>query len=178
VRPALVLLVTLALAGCSDDASSSPPAGAGAPVTITVTSPAFGEGEPVPQRYTCDGDEVSPPLAWTVPPDAAELALVVDDPDAPSGTFTHWVVLDIPTGTASVPEGRVPRGGVQAETSAGDAAYAGPCPPSGTHHYRFTVLALDAPTGLLEGAPLDEALAAVDEHAVARGTLTGTYARG
>ena len=148
-------------------------------MTIEVTSTAFAEGEPVPVKYTCDGDEVAPPLAWSgVPSDAAGVALVVDDPDAPSGTFTHWVVLDIPVATTSSAEGGVPEGGVQATTSAGSAAYAGPCPPSGTHRYRFTVVALDAETGLAEGAALDEALAAVEEHSVAQGTLTGTYSRG
>jgi Raf kinase inhibitor-like YbhB/YbcL family protein len=121
---------------------------------------------------------VSPPLAWSgVPNDAAAVALVVDDPDAPSGTFTHWVVLDVPPATSSSDEGAVPAGGTQAESSAGPAAYAGPCPPSGTHHYRFTVIALDEETGLAQGASLDDALAAVDEHATARGTLTGTYSR-
>ena len=112
-----------------------------------------------------------------MPADAAEVALVVDDPDAPSGTFTHWVVVDIPTSTTSSAEDGVPEGGIETTTSAGSPAYAGPCPPSGTHHYRFTVVALDADTGLAEGASLDEALAAVDDHAVASGTLTGTYSR-
>jgi Raf kinase inhibitor-like YbhB/YbcL family protein len=173
----LLLAGALLLTGCGDDATSSP-ATADAPVTIEVTSTAFGEGDPIPEQYTCDGDEISPPLTWTgVPSDAAALALVVDDPDAPSGTFTHWVVLDIPVDTSSSDEGGVPSGGTQASTSAGSAAYAGPCPPNGTHHYRFTVVALDAVLGLAEGASLDEALAAVDEHALARGTLTGTYER-
>jgi Raf kinase inhibitor-like YbhB/YbcL family protein len=167
----------LVVAGCGDNQSSASADG-GAPVKIEVTSTAFAEGEPIPERYTCDGDEVAPPLAWSgVPSDAAGLAIVVDDPDAPSGTFTHWVVLDIPVATSFSEEGGVPEGGVQATTSAGSAAYAGPCPPSGTHHYRFTVVALDAETGLAEGAPLDEALAAVDAHWVANGTLTGTYSR-
>jgi len=175
---AAVLVAACSLAGCSDGSTSSP-AEAGAPATITVTRTAFGEGAAIPERYTCDGAEVSPPLSWSgVPDDAAALALVVDAPDAPSGTYTHWVVLDVPVTTASSAEGAVPAGGVQATSSAGDAAYAGPCPPSGTHHYRFTVVALEAETGLGEGAPLDEALAAVDEHAVAKGTLTGTYGRG
>jgi Raf kinase inhibitor-like YbhB/YbcL family protein len=168
---------TVLLSACGTDVSSST-VSADAPATIEVTSTAFGEGDPIPELYTCDGDEVAPPLAWSgVPADAAAVALVVDDPDAPSGTFTHWVVVDIPTSTTSSPEGGVPDGGVQVTSSAGSAAYAGPCPPSGTHHYRFTVLALDAETGLAEGASLDEALAAVDDHAVARGTLTGTYSR-
>ena len=175
LRVGILLVLMPLLAGCGEDASSSP-ADLDAPETITVTSPAFAEGEPIPERYTCDGDEVSPPLAWTgVPDGAAALALVVDDPDAPSGTFTHWVVLDVPPATSSSAEGAVPAGGTQAESSAGSATYAGPCPPSGTHHYRFTVIALAEETGLGEGASLDDALAAVDEHAMARGTLTGTY---
>jgi Raf kinase inhibitor-like YbhB/YbcL family protein len=167
----------LLLAGCGDDAAPSP-AEADVATGISVSSTAFGEGEPIPSTYTCDGDEVSPPLAWSgVPSGAAALALVVDDPDAPSGTYFHWVVLDIPVDVTSSPEGGTP-GGAEAENSAGDASYAGPCPPSGTHHYRFTVVALDARTGLAPGAALGDALSAVDEHAVARGTLTATYARG
>lgn len=165
------------LCACGTDASSST-VSADAPATIKVSSTAFGEGDSIPELYTCDGDEVAPPLAWSgVPADAAAVALVVEDPDAPSGTFTHWVVVDIATSTTSSPEGGIPHGGVQATSSVGSAAYAGPCPPSGTHHYRFTVLALDAETGLGEGASLEEAVAAVNDHAVARGTLTGTYAR-
>ena len=176
LRVAILLVLVPLLAGCGD--ASSSPADIDAPETITVTSSAFADGEPIPQRYTCDGDEVSPPLAWTgVPAAAAAVALVVDDPDAPSGTFTHWVVLDVPPATTSSDEGDVPAGGIQAASSAGPATYAGPCPPSGTHHYRFTVIALDEVTGLGEGATLDDALTAVDEHATARGTLTGTYSR-
>jgi Raf kinase inhibitor-like YbhB/YbcL family protein len=173
----LLPTVVAALGGCDGDGASSP-SDADVPAGIAVTSTAFGEGERIPVRYTCDGEEVSPPLAWSrVPDDAAALALVVDDPDAPSGTFTHWVVVDIPTSTTSSAEGGVPEGGRQAESSAGDAAYRGPCPPSGTHHYRFTVVALDAETGLAEGTSLDQALQAVDDHAIGRGTLTGTYGR-
>ena len=178
-RAAAVVMLGLTVAGlggCGGEASA--PADADVPAGIDVTSTAFAEDESIPARYTCDGEEVSPPLAWSgVPDDAAAIALVVDDPDAPSGTFTHWVVLDIPLTTTESPEGGVPLGGVQASSSAGAASYAGPCPPSGTHHYRFTVLALDEPTGLDQGASLDDALAAVDDHAIASGTLTGTYSR-
>ena len=178
-RAAAAVLLGLAvggLAGCGGDASA--PADADVPVSIEVTSTAFSQDESIPVRYTCDGEEVSPPLAWSgVPHDAAAVALVVDDPDAPSGTFTHWVVLDISLTTTDSPEGGVPAGGVQASSSAGGASYAGPCPPSGTHHYRFTVSALDEPTGLEQGASMDDALAAVDDHAIATGTLTGTYSR-
>jgi hypothetical protein len=170
------VLGALVVAGCGDDEPQRDEPDV--PTSISVTSAAFADGEPIPTRYTCDGDEVSPPLAWSgAPEDAAALALVVDDPDAPSGTFTHWVVLDIPLATTSSEEDAVPAGGVQAETSAGAAAYAGPCPPSGTHHYRFTIVALNEATGLPEGTALDDALAAVDDHTIARGTLTGTYSR-
>jgi Raf kinase inhibitor-like YbhB/YbcL family protein len=145
---------------------------------ITVTSSAFGDGQPIPARFTCDGAGVSPPLAWQgVPPNAQALALVVDDPDAPRGTFVHWVVLDIDPSVKSVGEAATP-GNVQARNSAGDAAYFGPCPPKGTHHYRFTVFALSSATGLAAGAKLDDALKAIDAAAVAQGRLVGTYARG
>lgn len=149
-----------------------------APDVITVTSPAFREGGPIPPRFTCDGDGVSPPLAWHgVPADAEAVALVVDDPDAPRGTFVHWVVLDLPAGTKEVGADAVPSGAIQARNSAGRASYFGPCPPSGTHHYRFTVYALSRPTGLRDGAELRKALRAVQAAATAQGRLVGTYAR-
>jgi Raf kinase inhibitor-like YbhB/YbcL family protein len=148
------------------------------PKTITVTSTAVSEGGRLPERYTCDGDDVAPPLAWLgVPDDVAAVALVVDDPDAPRGTFTHWVVLDVPVGVTSSDEAAVPEGGVEAQNSAGRASYFGPCPPSGTHRYRFTVYALSSATGLQRGAALDEALRAIEDRAIAWGRLTGTYSR-
>jgi Raf kinase inhibitor-like YbhB/YbcL family protein len=144
-----------------------------------VTSASFTDGGAIPVRFTCDGDQTSPPLSWSDGADAtpAAWALVVDDPDAPGGTFVHWVVFDIPAGTRSVAPGAVPAGGRQAVGSAGSAGYAGPCPPSGTHHYRFTVYALSAPTGLDDGVGADDALAGIRAGADAQGTLVGTYAR-
>lgn len=163
----------VAMAGCD---SAEEPA-TNAPDEITVTSTAFQPDQAIPVKYTCNGAGTSPALAWRgVPSQAKALALVVDDPDAPNGTYTHWVVLDIPTSTTTVAEGQSPTGGKQAQNSAGKAAYAGPCPPSGTHHYRFTVYALSQETGLAENAGLDDALEAIDKAAVARGRLTGTYA--
>jgi len=145
---------------------------------ITVTSTAFEDGSPIPQRYSCDGANLSPPLAWTeLPAEVAAVALLVDDPDAPRGTFVHWVVLDVPPRTRSVGEGEVPAGGRQMRNSAGDAAYFGPCPPSGTHHYRFTVFGLRSATGLREGTKLERALRAIQQSAVAAGRLVGTYTR-
>lgn len=149
-----------------------------APDVITVTSTAFQQDQPIPPRFSCDGKNVSPPLAWQgVPPEAKALALVVDDPDAPRGTFVHWVVLDIAPDVGSVDEAGVPPGSTQATNSAGKAAYFGPCPPSGTHRYRFNVYALSAPTELPAGANLDRALAVIDGSAIARGRLVGTYGR-
>lgn len=148
-----------------------------APMTITVESVAFNEGEPIPEVYSCKGRNVSPPLSWSgAPDDAAALALVVDDPDAPRGTYTHWVVLDIDPSTTAIDEGEVPAGATQAQNSAGGASYTGPCPPSGTHRYRFTVYALSMPTGLGDGASLEEALESISTNAIAQGTLTGTFA--
>jgi Raf kinase inhibitor-like YbhB/YbcL family protein len=171
-----VLALILATAGCTDDEDAQEST-MDVPQTITVTSSAFPEGGRVPERYTCDGDNVAPPLAWRgVPDDAAVVALVMDDPDAPRGTFTHWVVVDIPTDATSSDEAGVPRDGVEVENSSGSSTYFGPCPPSGTHRYRFTIYALSTATGDA-GAGLDQALRAVEDRAVAWGRLTGTYSR-
>jgi Raf kinase inhibitor-like YbhB/YbcL family protein len=180
VRPligVLGLLVPLVVtAGCGPDREE--PAMT-APEMITVTSTAFEHDQPIPTRFGCDGDGASPALAWEGVPDAARaLALVVDDPDAPHGTFTHWIVLDIDPTARSVAEGAVPSGARQARNSTGDAGYKPPCPPSGTHHYRFTVYALSQPTGLPDGTGLDRALQAVDKAAIGRGRLVGTFSRG
>jgi Raf kinase inhibitor-like YbhB/YbcL family protein len=149
-----------------------------APDMMTVTSTAFGDGEPIPRTFTCDGAGGPPPLAWVgVPRDAVGLALIVDDPDAPRGTFVHWVVLDMPRTTTGVDGGALPSGAVQAKNTAGRASYFPPCPPSGTHHYRFTVYALTERTGLRDGVDLEKALRAVASSATARGRLVGTYER-
>jgi Raf kinase inhibitor-like YbhB/YbcL family protein len=148
------------------------------PTRITVQSTEFSAGGPIPTRYTCDGDNISPPLSWAgIPPNSASLALVVDDPDAPSGTFTHWVVVNINPAITSLRAGEVPAGAQQVANSAGDAAYFGPCPPSGTHHYRFTVYALPQPLEPDRTRSLNEALTAIRRAATAQGQLVGTYRR-
>ncbi len=175
-RLVLPLLCCLVAAGCGG--GSRPDLRVEAPASVAVTSPAFRDGEDVPARFTCDGAGTSPPLTWSATAGAARSwALVVDDPDAPGGTYVHWVVLDVPAATRSVGPGAVPGGGVQADNSAGDAGYAPPCPPSGRHRYRFSVYGLSAPTGLPEGAALSDALAAIESAAVVRGTLQAGYRR-
>src|SRR5262249_60490836 len=115
------------------------PSGAAA---IPVRSPAFAAGAMIPVRFSCRGSNRPIPLTWTgVPAGAGSVALIMDDPDAPSGTFTHWVVFNLPVTSRGITNGRLPAGAAQAQNGRGQAAYTGPCPPSGTHHYRFTVYA-------------------------------------
>jgi Raf kinase inhibitor-like YbhB/YbcL family protein len=149
------------------------------PATLAVTSSAFEDGAPIPEQFTCKGANTSPPLQWSgVPSGARSLALVVDDPDAPSGTFVHWVVYNIDPGESGVAAGAAPSGARQAKNGAGQAAYTGPCPPSGTHHYRFTVYVLRSPLTVPAGGPAEQILVAIRGKTTARGTLTGTVAAG
>lgn len=177
MRQLLLAVVLLGTAACSGDQSGRGPA-VTAPAGMTVTSTAFRDGGTIPRKYTCDGAGVSPPLSWTgTPAGAKAIALVVDDPDAPKGTFTHWVLLDLDPKTTSLAEGTAPHGAKQAKNSAGKPSYFGPCPPRGTHHYRFTVWALSAPTDLPTGTELGDALKAIAGHAISQGRLTGLYSR-
>jgi Raf kinase inhibitor-like YbhB/YbcL family protein len=167
--------MAITMAGCSGGGERADPPTGGDQV-ITVTSTAFADNEPIPQEYSCDGAEVSPPLAWSgLPSDVAALALVVDDPDAPGGTFAHWVVANIDPAEQGVGEGEVPAGGLQVGNSSGAASYAAPCPPSGTHHYRFTVYALNRALDVKADESLDNVFAAIDDASVGQGTLIGTY---
>lgn len=141
-----------------------------------MRSPAFAEGGTIPARFTCRGSNTPVPLAWTgVPSRAASIALVVDDPDAPGGTFTHWVVFNLPATASGITGGHLPAGAAQARNSNGRAAYFGPCPPSGTHHYRFTVYAEPKRLPLPSGAPLAQALRAITAAPLASGRLTGLF---
>lgn len=147
------------------------------PQTLHVTSPAFQPGQAIPRVHSCHGDDVSPELAIAgVPQGAAALALVVDDPDAPRGTWTHWTAWDLPAGTAALAEGK-PAPGVEGTTSSGEVGYHGPCPPSGTHRYFFRVFALDRKLGLPPGASVEDVWAALDKHVLAWGELMGTFTR-
>jgi Raf kinase inhibitor-like YbhB/YbcL family protein len=122
-----------------------------------VRSSAFSEGDTVPIQFTCDGDNVSPPLSWSgVPEGATELRVSVTDPDAPSGTFTHWLVTGIDPSSTDVGQGMVPTRGTEETNSFGETGYGGPCPPQGhePHRYVFTVQALDATGEVLASAEL------------------------
>lgn len=174
-----VLLLLLATAACSSHAAKkSRPAPATAAHSITVTSTAFTDGGTIPTRYSCHGDNTSPPLSWTgLPAGTATVALIVDDPDAPGGTYTHWVVWNIPATATSLADGATPPAPArQGRNSAGHAGYDGPCPPSGTHHYRFTIYAEPSSLPALPaGAPLTSTLPTLRTHAQAQGTLTARY---
>lgn len=164
--------------GASSSEATMSTATTTAPQPFAITSPDFAADGPIPQRFTCDGANVSPELRWTgVPARAAALALVVDDPDAPSGTFTHWVVVDIaPTVTGSA-QGQPPQGARQVTNDTGKTSYFGPCPPSGVHHYRFTLYSLRAPVGPASSGSLASALAAIRASATAQSRVVGTYHR-
>ena len=153
-------------------------------VTLKLTSGSFEEGGMIPRRHTCDGADVSPPLAWDgVPATAVALALICDDPDAPMGTWVHWVLYDLPPDVAELPEG-VPTqevldsGARQGRNGSRRIGYAGPCPPSGTHRYYFKLYALDQKAGLKPGGTKKQLLAAMEGHILAEGQLMGRYKRG
>jgi Raf kinase inhibitor-like YbhB/YbcL family protein len=184
-RPAGLLAVAVPLAGLLTACGGGQPAPAATPdpggsaaETLTVTSNAFAAGAPIPAAFTCRGGGQAPALAWTGDArGATAFAVYVDDPDAPGGGFVHWVVLDLP-GTATRLDPQPPAGTRQGRNSAGGVGWTPPCPPSGTHHYRFTVYALKTPTGLPDGAPATDALAAIQARAAARGQLVGTVSSG
>jgi Raf kinase inhibitor-like YbhB/YbcL family protein len=145
--------------------------------TTKITSSAFHEGGDIPSKFTCDGSDTSPPLQITgIPSEAKSLVLIADDPDAPSGLFTHWLVWNIPPRTSSIAEGSAPKG-VQGANDFGKSGYRGPCPPPGTHRYSFKIFALDRELELRSGAKRSQVDAAMKGHVIARGELVGRYAR-
>lgn len=160
-----------------------PRAGAKGGVSMQLTSPAFKEGEMIPKKYTCDGADVSPPLRWTsMPPGTQSLALICDDPDAPMGTWVHWVYYDIPGGTEGMPEKVDPQenpasGGIQGTNDFRRIGYGGPCPPGGTHRYFFKLYALDRMLKLAPGATKQQLLKAMENHILGEARLMGKYRR-
>ena len=147
--------------------------------SITITSSAFKDKAYIPQVYTGDGDNANPPLTFGNPPKGTQsFTLIVDDPDAPSGMFTHWIVFNIPAQTRTVNEGETPEDAIVGSNSAGYSAYLGPAPPPGKpHRYIFRLFALDTMLSLDEGSTREAVVAAIKGHILAQGSLTGLYKR-
>ena len=175
-----LLLAGLVTAGCSQEPKSV----TGHVAKIQLTSTAFADGQPIPAKYTGDALNISPPLAWTnVPAGTKSFALITDDPDAPAGTWTHWVIYDLPP-TATALDEDTPKvaqlrdGSKQGLNSSQKTGYSGPMPPPGkVHHYHFKLYALDTMTGLAPGAAKTNLLKAMDGHVLGEGRLMGTYER-
>jgi Raf kinase inhibitor-like YbhB/YbcL family protein len=150
---------------------------------LKVTSTAFKEGELIPQEYTCDGKDISPDLAWAgAPAGAKSIVLISDDPDAPMGTWAHWVVINIPPeakglAAGASPTGVMPKGCLETATNFSQPGYGGPCPPGGTHRYYFKVYALDSVLNLAVKARKAEVESAMQGHILAQGQLMGKYRR-
>ena len=143
---------------------------------LMIESPAFGENEKVPAKFTCDGDNINPQLdiSW-VPDGTASLVLIVDDPDAPGGTWVHWTIWNLDPGTTSISENSVPAGAVEGVTDFGVPGYGGPCPPSGTHRYFFKLFALDTTLELDPSATAADLEAAIQGHLLDSVELVGLY---
>jgi Raf kinase inhibitor-like YbhB/YbcL family protein len=155
-------------------------------MTLALSSTAFSHMGAIPSRYTCDGDDISPPLAWSgAPPATRSFALIVDDPDAPDPaapkrTYVHWVLYDIPASATALPEGatssNLPPGTREGTNDWHRAGYGGPCPPIGRHRYFFKLFALDAALGDLGAPSKTELLRAMEGHVLESAELVGTYA--
>jgi len=185
---ALSLLATTALIGCSRESQPVPANMSAQPAQqqqaqMKVESAAIKEGQPIPRQYTCDGINISPPLEWSgVPKSAKTIAIVADDPDAPAGTWVHWVLYNLPAENIGLVENvpatdNLKAGGFQGKNDFGKPGYGGPCPPSGTHRYFFKVYAVDAELPLKAGASKADLETAMQGHIVAQAQLMGTYQR-
>jgi hypothetical protein len=194
----LFLLVALSIgislvSGCGPITSPPPSATTAAPektegetelTTLELTSGAFAPGEAIPREYTCDGEDISPPLSWSDPPEGTRsFALIMDDPDAPVGTWVHWVLFNLPAEKRSLPESvpaedQLSDGSLHGRNSWQRHDYGGPCPPSGSaHRYVFKLFALDTELDLEAGATKKQVLSAMEDHILAQGKLTGRYSR-
>jgi Raf kinase inhibitor-like YbhB/YbcL family protein len=173
-----LLVLSLVLpAGCKS--GETPPEG----LTLSLSSAAFRDGDTIPDKYTCQGEDISPPLSWSeVPAGTQSLALIVDDLDSSGGRFTHWVLFNIPADIQELPEALAFRsamlGTMDGKNDFGNIGYGGPCPPPGkAHRYRFTLYALDCTLTLEPGTSKKQVLDAIEDHVLTRGQLIGTYQR-
>jgi Raf kinase inhibitor-like YbhB/YbcL family protein len=180
----IALLLEFFVIGCSKPDTEVVSKERGTPMTINITSVAFAEGQPIPSKYTCDGEDVSPSLKWdNAPAGTKSFALICDDPDAPSGTWVHWVIYDLPATTTELPEAiptkeEVLNGAKQGKNDFGRTGYGGPCPPpGGAHRYYFKLYALDDSLNLRAGAKKGDVEVAMKGHIVGEGKLMGSYRR-
>ena len=152
-------------------------------MAIQIKSMAFEEGGMIPKKYTCDGPNISPSLSWdSIPEGTKSLALICDDPDAPGGTWVHWVIFNIPANIKELTENKPPQkpisiGAKQGRNDFGQIGYGGPCPPGGTHRYYFKLYVLDKEINLEAGATKAQLLNAMEGHMLAEGKLMGKYKR-
>ena len=173
-RPIVTLTVLIALAAVATAVEREE----AVEQQLSIDSPAFANGRPIPARHTADGADLSPELRIVNPPEGtASFALIMDDPDAPMGIWVHWVVWNIPAAVSVVPEGGVPAGAVEGRNSWGRTGYGGPAPPSGTHRYFFKLYALDRVLDLAADTDKTELLEAMEGCVLARTQLMGTYSR-
>jgi len=177
----LLTMIAAGLMNCTPGDSALPDEG---DMTLSLSSPVFQDARNIPIKYTCDGQDVSPPLTWGEPPsDTQSFALIMDDPDAPSGVFTHWLLFNLPADSRELMEAiqaqnELANSTLQGKNDFGKIGYGGPCPPSGAaHHYRFTLYALDQRLDLTAGASRKQISDAITGHILARGQLTGMYQR-
>lgn len=156
---------------------------AGQTMALSLSSSAFDHQSSIPSRYTCDGEDISPPLDWGEAPSGTQAyALIMDDPDAPAGTWDHWVLYNIPASVSLLeagipPDEELPNGALHGRNSWQDLGYGGPCPPDGTHRYFFRLYALDSALDLSAGANKEQVLEAMEGHILGQAELMGTYTR-
>lgn len=176
----IVFLFSLILLSCKGQTDNQ---NTGEEMNITITSSAFKEGDFIPKKCTCDDVDISPPLEWSgIPEGTKELALICDDPDAPMGTWVHWVIYNLPSNVQKLPENIPPikvleNGTTQGSNDFHKIGYGGPCPPSGTHRYFFKIYALDTELNLEPGKTKTKLLKSMEGHILAEGQLMGKYKR-
>jgi len=183
--PAVTATATPETIATSPASAASETPSTEATMSLALTSDAFTNGQSIPAKYTCTGRNISPALAWNEPPSGTQsFALIVDDPDAPMGTWVHWVLYNIPAGARSLQEDLPvtgknvdPNAIYVGKNSSGNIGYDGPCPPSGTHRYFFKLYALDTVISLLPGASKEQVLKEMEGHILAQGELMGTFSK-
>lgn len=178
-----VLMLVNLICFCTPGKPSEVKTKGGKKMEMKLKSNAFSEGGFIPAQYTCDGKDISPPLTWEgVPPETKSIALICDDPDAPMGTWVHWVVYNLPPSINGLQENQpkesaLLNGGKQGKNDFGRYGYGGPCPPGGTHRYFFKLYALDTILQLKTGVTKKKLLKAMESHILSHGELVGKYSR-